>query len=240
MIYTLYMHINRINGKKYIGITSRPVKYRWGRGSYYAEHLPIGRAIRKYGWDNFEHVVILEDLTEEEAKRWEVELIREWKTQDREYGYNICAGGDGVTGWHPSEETKKKISEAAIAQKRFGERNPNYGNRWTDEMRSAASKRKKGNVSKEARHKISESAKRRIGEKNSFFGKKHSEKTKKRLAELRYRKVKQIDADGNIIKIYNSIKEAAKNAGVSGTAVSNCCRGITQTCHGYRWEYADV
>ena len=240
MIYTLYMHINRVNGKKYIGITSRPVKYRWGRGSYYAEHLPIGRAIRKYGWDNFEHIVILEGLAEEEAKQLEIELIKEWKTQDSRYGYNICAGGDGVTGWHPSEETKKKLSEAAIAQKRFGERNPNYGNRWTDEMRSVASKRKKGNVSKETRRKISESAKRRIGEKNSFFGRKHSEKTKKRLAELRYRKVKQIDVDGNIIKIYNSIKEAAKSVGVSGTAVSNCCCGRTKACHGCRWEYADV
>lgn len=234
------MHINKINGKKYIGITSVPVKYRWGRGSGYAEHLPIGRAIRKYGWDNFEHLVILENLDEDEAKRLEIELIREWKTQDDQYGYNICAGGDGVTGWHPSEETKKKQSAAAISLHRYGERNPNYGHCWTAEMRNAASERKKGNVSEETRRKMSESAKKRIGDKNPFYGKTHSDETKKKLAELRHRRVKQIDQSGNVIGIYNSIKEAAKSIGMSGTAISNCCRGKTKTCHGYKWEYAEV
>lgn len=51
----VYMHTNKINNKKYIGITG--LKRYWDRwrsdGSGYKTQV-FGRAIDKYGWENFE------------------------------------------------------------------------------------------------------------------------------------------------------------------------------------------
>lgn len=125
-MYSVYIHENKSNGKKYVGITSCDVKRRWRNGLGYSEHLPIGRAIQKYGWDGFSHLVLCDELSEEDAKLIEKELIKELDTQNPERGYNICAGGEGTTGWHPSEETRQKISESA--KRRTGINNANYGN----------------------------------------------------------------------------------------------------------------
>ena len=54
-LYSVYCHLNKINGKRYIGITFRPVLKRWKNGKGYNEvHQPIfAAAIKKYGWNNF-------------------------------------------------------------------------------------------------------------------------------------------------------------------------------------------
>lgn len=105
--YVVYVHINRTNGKRYYGITSIKPEQRWknGRG-YKAQHF--ARAIDKYSWDGFDHIIIARNLTEDEAKWLEVEMIAAHNTTDKRYGYNMTSGGDGCS--KPcSEETKAKI-----------------------------------------------------------------------------------------------------------------------------------
>ncbi len=106
--YTVYIHRNKINNKAYIGLTKQKPKYRWGRGSTYRPCLVFYRAIQKYGWDAFEHIIFAEGLTREEAKHMEALLVALYKTNDPNYGYNMSPGGDAV-----SEETIQKISAAA-------------------------------------------------------------------------------------------------------------------------------
>ena len=61
--YTIYMHKNKINGKVYIGITSQIPTQRWGvNGKNYRSSPHFYSAIQKYGWDNFEHNILLESL----------------------------------------------------------------------------------------------------------------------------------------------------------------------------------
>lgn len=225
-----------MNDKRYVGITSCKPEIRWKKGLGYSDRLPIGRAFRKYGWDGFAHEIIADNLTEAQAKQMEINLIAELKTQDPEFGYNICAGGEGVTGWHPTDETRRKISEAA--KRRCGMANPNYGHKWTDEMKASASKNKKGNMSDETRRAISESAKQRVGELNPFYGKHHSDETKKKLSELRSRAVEMFDKNMNLLNIFPSIKNASEITGINKVAISNCCRGKTMTSGGYIWRYA--
>ena len=56
-VYSIYMHINKINNKSYIGLTSaQPPSLRWGGGSHYKTQY-FYRAINKYGWNNFEHII---------------------------------------------------------------------------------------------------------------------------------------------------------------------------------------
>lgn len=119
--WKVYVHTNLLNGKKYVGITSQKPEYRWCNGKGYGHSKHFQSAINKYGWDAFEHEVLYDYLSEAEAKAKEQELISLWKTQDREYGYNTTAGGEGATGFVPSEELRKRWSEMRKGTKRSEE-----------------------------------------------------------------------------------------------------------------------
>lgn len=80
------------NNKKYIGITCRPPIVRWGKtGSGYKDQKLMWDAIQEFGWDNVQHEILFYDLSEEEAKLKEAELISEYKTNLSEYGYNTIS-----------------------------------------------------------------------------------------------------------------------------------------------------
>jgi len=83
-IYCVYKHTNKINGKVYIGITSKSVKQRWknGRG-YYSKNSHFYNAIKKYGWDNFEHEIIANNLSKEKACLMGKELILKFNSTYR-------------------------------------------------------------------------------------------------------------------------------------------------------------
>ena len=68
--YIIYAHINKINNKVYVGQTCQNPEKRWDYGSGYKKHnLHFYNAIKKYGWDNFEHEILFENLTQKEAKQ---------------------------------------------------------------------------------------------------------------------------------------------------------------------------
>lgn len=91
----------------YVGITSIDPKDRWNKG--YTKNQKIYKAIKKYGWDQFDHRVLVDHLTQEEAEELEQILINDLMTQDDRYGYNIANGGRVHC---MSETTKHKISVA--------------------------------------------------------------------------------------------------------------------------------
>jgi len=94
--YTVYIHINKTNGKAYVGITGMPVKSRWGKeGHGYVDNEHFYRAIEKYGWNGFIHIVFRSQLSEEEAALMEQHLIASYKADNSSYGYNKSKGGEG-------------------------------------------------------------------------------------------------------------------------------------------------
>ena len=142
--WMVYIHRNKINGKRYVGITSN-LKLRWRNGGGYRPQPYFWKAIQKYGWDNFEHEIILTNETFEYACAVEKCLIKHYKTKDPQYGYNLTNGGEGVAGWIPTEETRKKMSEShkgkvlskttkqILSKMRTGENNPFYGKKHSEE-----------------------------------------------------------------------------------------------------------
>lgn len=113
--YCVYAHINKINGKMYVGQTCRKPESRWGRdGSGYREHPYFWHAIQKYGWDNFEHEVIASNLTKEEADNFEKLLIAKLNLLNPNRGYNLQEGG---SNGRPSEITLQKMREANSGSK---------------------------------------------------------------------------------------------------------------------------
>jgi len=96
--------------------------------------------VKKHG--GFDAVILVNNITEEKAFELEKDFI---KQIGRENLVNMTDGGEGMTGrfgdknpmWRksPSEETRKKQSEARIG-KYTGENNPNYGKSPSKETRS--------------------------------------------------------------------------------------------------------
>lgn len=88
----VYCIENKVNGKKYIGITTRTMNKR------FEEHKKansyIGKAIRKYGVSNFSISELDIAKTHEELCQLEVFYIEKFKTFEN--GYNLTIGGDGV------------------------------------------------------------------------------------------------------------------------------------------------
>lgn len=109
-MYCVYAHINKITGKIYIGQTKQGSTNRWNQG--YKDCPKFYNAIKKYGWDNFIHIVLVDNLTCEEANILEEEFIKKFDCIKN--GYNIKNGGGNC---EIAEETRKKISEKRSGQK---------------------------------------------------------------------------------------------------------------------------
>lgn len=115
--YCVYVHSNKVNWKKYVGITSQDVSRRWKNGSGYYENEHFTRAIQKYGWDSFTHEVVKTGLSKKEACTLEIDLIRQFRSNEWQYGYNKSTGGESpASGHRHTEETKKKMSLAHKGQ----------------------------------------------------------------------------------------------------------------------------
>ena len=95
--YIVYIHIFP-NEKTYIGITSQKPEYRWRNGKKYDNNKYMKNAIKKYGWENIKHIILYTDLTKEQAEQKESELIKQYKSNNRLFGYNILNGGNIAKG----------------------------------------------------------------------------------------------------------------------------------------------
>lgn len=228
--YYIYMHINKINDKKYIGLSGVDPQKRWGKnGSGYRNNKQpaFSRAIQKYGWDNFEHVIISDGLSKEEAMQMEIELIQEYDTQNPEHGYNIQPGGQlGNAGIKFSDETKKKLSDAhkgktlseehkkKISESCKGHKPAQHSEEFIQKQRE----RNTGKImSQETRDKISK----------TLTGIKRSAETKMKMSENRV----------NCIKVYcpeydmefKSLVDAQSFTGANRNNINKCLKGERHT-----------
>ena len=133
-MWSVYVHINKINGKAYVGITSRAPEKRWGyNGIGYKpdagdnQNRRFWNAIKKYGWDNFSHTIIETELTESEANELEVHYIESFDSY--RHGYNSTLGGGGISGYRHSDQVREQM-----AQKRKGRK---HTKEWCDRIRES-------------------------------------------------------------------------------------------------------
>ena len=217
-MYTVYQHKNKINGKVYIGITSQKPEQRWRNGEGYKSSPHFYSAIQKYGWDNFEHNILFVELTKEQACLKEQELIKEFNSMNREYGYNSTSGGDIFV---MNEETKQKISQALI-----GNQN-NLGHSCSEEKKKKISEAQKGReFTEEHKQKLSEAAKNR-----------HvpcSEEKKQTLKEKSHKKPVYCE---ELNKVFESVQECGRQLGIPATNITKLCNGRGKTLKGYHLRY---
>lgn len=234
--YTVYMHISPSN-KRYIGITCQKPQKRWGNGSGYKECPAFYKAIQKYGWENIQHTILFENLSKEEAERKEIDLIAEYKSNKKEYGYNIENGGN-CAGTH-SEEVRRKISQAnkgkvysdetlqkmkeAHKGQGVGEKNPFYGRHHSKEVREAHSEFMKGNAYNKDKH--------HTDEYKAFKSQQMIEKYKNG-GNPRCKRV--IHIENGKATTYYSLREASRRTGI---ALSNLLKMVRdQSIKNWRYE----
>lgn len=112
----IYLITNTINGKRYIGKTSRTIEQRWYqhyKNAEYGHNTYLYKAIRKYGKEAFTVESLAEGLDEEE-----ILLIAEHNPE-----YNMTRGGDGGD----TSSSPNYIASRLLRRSYAGECNPNYG-----------------------------------------------------------------------------------------------------------------
>lgn len=129
--YCVYVHTNKVNGKRYVGITSMCPEKRWANGRGYRSNRLFYRAVQKYGWDSFAHEILESGLTKQSACEKEVELIQLMQLTNPKYGYNLDKGGNGSN--RITEKTRKRLSDGV---KRYFEEHPEAKEANADRLRN--------------------------------------------------------------------------------------------------------
>lgn len=210
--YKLYIH-ECPNTKKYIGITQQDVKKRWNYGNGYKSCVLFYKAIKKYGWNNIKHEILYDDLTKDQAEQLEIELIAKYKTNQKEFGYNICSGGNGTPNHIVSDKTKEKISirtKEAMDNEKVKEkiRNCHLGKK----------------LSEEHKEKIRLSSR-----------KLQTEEIKQKMRESNKNKIKVRCIETGIV--YDSIHNASRSTNISYQNIYKVCKGERKMAGGYKWKY---
>ncbi len=242
--YCIYMHKNKINGKLYIGQTNQKPEYRWGENGKRYENCPrFFNAIKKYGWDKFEHIILEINLTLEQANEREIYWIKYYDSTNEEKGYNIQEGG---LNRNVTNDTKEKLSKHAKALWQDIDHREKISKlmkeKWQDqeyiEKQKLARENRHWKLSEEGKKRISEARKAyiiehgtptqgkghseqakekirqsKIGEKNPMYGKTTSDYQKQRAKECQNKRIRCIETG----QIFESRKEAAAWAGLKSS-----------------------
>lgn len=221
--FIVYEHVNLFNNKRYIGITSQIPEVRWQRGSGYRENTIFFRAIKKYGWDNFEHNILYEGLSNREALEIESTLIKKYKSLG--VSYNISDGYEelGISKRIPIivYDTGGNYVGAYIS---IHKASIELGIPETNITMALSNKY---NITQAKGYVF-------LKEGDNILDK--LDKVNKRHSSAR-RPVIQLTKNGQILAEFNSVSDAANSLGCGTGLISNCLKGRYKTAAGYKWRY---
>jgi len=106
----IYLTTNKVNGKKYVGMCSRPED---DSKDYFGSGTILSAAVKKYGKKNFVKEILGRYNTVEELKSAEVYWIKFYNAVLSEDFYNITEGGvGGDTKCYGKREWRANVSSA--------------------------------------------------------------------------------------------------------------------------------
>ena len=112
------------HGKAYIGVTLN-LERRLRQHAHLAGKrgtFLIHKAIRKYGWDNFQKEVLFQSEERELLRAKEIEMIAHFQTHfSGGCGYNMTLGGDGMRGYHATPETRERLRLSHLGKRHSDE-----------------------------------------------------------------------------------------------------------------------
>lgn len=237
----IYAIVCRENGKVYVGksinvrkrLISHKCSLRAKKRSKKATNRKLYNDVQLYGWESFDCYILEEFDTIDEILIADRELhwMMHLNSTDPNEGYNLRL--DSETAMIVHDDTRALIS-AAVS----GEKNPNYGNYWTDEQRKHMSEIAKSRHNGDGPY--GDEWRRKIGEASSRTC---EDETKKQAMADNVSKATtiyvfyQYDMDGNFIKKWDTVHEILKaNPGLKRAGIYNVCCGYRPHYRGYIWK----
>ena len=244
--YCVYRHTSP-SGKVYIGITSVKPNERWrgGHGYTHAKQYKFANAIKKYGWSNFNHEVLLEGRSREEACYAEKYLIRWYKIQNK--SYNILDGGDiggslvgkdhpmyGRHETNPMYGIRGGDNPNSIKVYQYS-RNGEFIKAWDSIIEAAELFDNK----KSAATGISSCCKYRTPTCKGYIWRYFYQDKLEEKAPPHTKQLYQYDVEGNLVRSYNQINEIQKIYDIPKNylgKISMCCNNKSISAFGYFWS----
>lgn len=233
--YKIYAHINKVNSKKYIGQTKQSLDQRFRSGKGYKNSSKFNGAIKKYGWDGFEHILLFDGLSLEEANKKEEELIKKYDTTNDLYGYNIAYGGDNHL---QSEESINKMRLSKNINKDnydFYKEVFKYNKDgcFIEKFESIREAERKTGIN---RTNISACCNGKAKSAGGFLWS-NTYREDIKYNSLKQRQVDRYNKEGVYIDSFISAKIAGKELNIEPSSIYACCNGIRNLAGNYIWKF---
>ena len=219
----IYMHRNLINNKVYIGQTIQKPEYRWNEGKGYKGSSLFYNAIQKYGWNNFQHLILEKDIPQNLLNQKEEYYIALYQSDNRNYGYNLTTGGYGcltdqqqkrrkelLQKWR--ENNPEKYQKSITAMQKYWIEHPEEKQESLQKATKASIKWKKSHPQEVA---------------------KIMQKMQEKAKEKTCKKVQCIQTG----IVYESAREADRQTGLKYYNISKVCNGKMKTTEGFHWKF---
>ena len=239
MTIGIYCIMHVPSGKRYIGKSVNVEARLWGHKNSLTKPLfdrkkcnrHLWNAVQKYGWHQFETWVVESfDVADEKLiSERELYWMDTLRTCERPFGYNLRR--DSQTKMIVHEETRRLMSARVT-----GEGNPNYGNKWTDDQRSAMS------ANRYARsHRYGSDWRRAIGEASRRQWRQHRGTMMRAVTKVaesrRVYDFLQFDRAGNLVRRWSSISEILEaHPDYNKQVIYSVCHGWKKTHKGFVWR----
>jgi group I intron endonuclease len=235
----LYIHKNKVNGKCYVGQTTIEPKKRWGsKGWGYHKQEKFYNAIKLYGWNNFEHIILPTIYhTQDELNQAEIDIIQELNSIEK--GYNCEIGGYNN---QLTNEIKQKISKSLKG--RYGKPISVYSLNGAFLGTYGTTREILEKFDLKSVGAITDVCKGNLTRHKDFVFKyyeQNDENISYNLPQKKYRTpINQYDLNNNLIKKWDSIMDAVRFYNMSNSG--NISRAIkyNKTSKGYIWKYDEV
>lgn len=214
--YCVYVHINKINGELYIGITN-DLNTRWrSNGAAYKGCSHFENAIDYYGWDNFYHIVLIDGIPRSMAGEIEKQLIKKYNTIKN--GYNIKDGGVYGGSYGSNHPKSKPIYQYDL--------DGNFIKKWD------------APIFAEKFYGVKDITRAANGLLKSTVGYQWSYIYYEKMESYYHPKpIYQYTIEGDFIKEWEDVHDAVNTYNLS---IKSCASGVYRTSNNYRWSYEKI
>ncbi len=246
----IYCFINKLNGMLYIGksldVIERLNAYRLNQHN---SQRKFYNATKKYGWDHFDFEIMEKNVDESQLSLREKYWIKHLNTFDisrKNAGYNLTAGGEGISGLKHSEATKTKISKSNKGKTHSEATKAKLSEVLKGRSKSVKTKAKMSEVrrgkpgtkhSNESKAKMSAAT---SGENNPFFGKNHSQETRAKISQswsIAHRQsMKPVECIETGQK-FESLRGCARQMNIDNSHLRKHLKGEQKHVKGFHFKY---
>ncbi len=262
----IYKIVNILNSKVYIGKTSRDLETRFKQHINNTSNCKsaICAAIQKYGKENFQIILIEDNISDNkinERERYWIQFFNSYND-----GYNLTPGGDGKSLSDIEINNIRELWELGLSCYEISNKlnlphstvyhrickYPDYDAQEnkkrakTNEYKEISQYSEKGEFIQKF-YSITEASKQlKIPDKQISAGAKQGYKVhgfyfaygnEPLVIKTNKKNVYQYDKQGNLLNIFNGVRQAGRQTGIDYTGILKNCNGKYKSSGGYIWSY---